>query len=956
MALKIYYQNVRGLRTKTSTFMINLLNYNYDVICLSETWLFPGIYNSELFDCRYNVYRSDRDHITSGKSTGGGTLIAVLKGLTMDVRSSGLSNLPDCEITAITLLLGSKPNDRKLRIFTCYFPHSANQVTSELTFFEHIADICLDHSSDEMLILGDFNISRAIWEPDKEFANTYVLHNPTDDTLLQNLNELLCITGLGQKNYISNKNDKILDLILASCNCLVTRCESLVPEDGHHPALCCVARCGAARAPTPSCLRPPQRFVRCFRSPDYSVLCSELEVINWNECLSAPTIDIAVEKFYTSINSVIEKYIPLVPFNNRQRYPLWYSKYLINTINKKLIAHKRWKTYGRVADYNTFSKLRIKQKQIMVTCYSQYIDRAEDKIRLNSKYFWSFIKSKKSNAELPDNMYYEDKRVNDGCGIANLFNKFFQSVFEADDNSCTPSQMDSSSIVISSSSIHIHVNTIEKYLKALDVTKGSGPDGIPPIFWNQCRSVLAYPIYLLFTKSFSCGIFPTVWKKSLITPIFKSGDKHNIKDYRGISKLSTIPKLLEKIVCDQVSPLLRPVLVDNQHGFIGKRSTETNLCEYIDDLIVAMDEGYQVDAVYTDYSKAFDKICHSILFQKLEAVGIHGDLLRWLKSYLTNRSQAVVVKGFTSAFIPITSGVPQGSHLGPLLFNVFINDVINCFQHSKVLLYADDTKIYTRVKNLDDCIKLQNDLDRLSLYCSSNGLHLNVKKCCVISFGRKTHKIDFCYNLFNENLKRVIEVRDLGLQLDSELLFRSHITNITSKAYKMLGFIFRQCNDFKQASSLILLYNSLVRSQLEYASVVWNPQYKLYIDSIQRIQDKFVKRLQYCFGRTFTDCMLPLSARRSFRDQAFLYRIVNNLVDSPHLLNKISLRCSMLTRINNTFEVPFCRTNYAMNRFLVRACKSYNELFTDADIFHLNYASFRRCILKYIAEIHVIDG
>ncbi|KAG6442757.1 hypothetical protein O3G_MSEX002469 [Manduca sexta] len=196
---------------------------------------------------------------------------------------------------------------------------------------------------------------------------------------------------------------------------------------------------------------------------------------------------------------------------------------------------------------------------------------------------------------------------------------------------------------------------------------------------------------------------PQIWKRSYVVPIFKTGDKHNIANYRPISKLSVIPKLFEHIIYDQMKPLIRPHIIEQQHGFLSKKSTETNLCEFIDFITNAMDDRCQVDVVYTDYSKAFDRIHHDILVSKLYHFGIHGDLLRWVDSYLRDCCQAVTVKGFSSTFTPVPSGVPQGSHLGPLLFNIFVNDVGEIFKNTDFSLYADDQKIYKIVKTLDDC-------------------------------------------------------------------------------------------------------------------------------------------------------------------------------------------------------------------------------------------------------------
>ncbi|CAK1593017.1 unnamed protein product [Parnassius mnemosyne] len=166
-------------------------------------------------------------------------------------------------------------------------------------------------------------------------------------------------------------------------------------------------------------------------------------------------------------------------------------------------------------------------------------------------------------------------------------------------------------------SVYIDNVKVEKYLKNLDINKDTGPDGIHPIFLRQCSKHLAAPLSLLFNISLRQGVMPLLWKQSIVVPIFKSGDKHNIANYRRISKLSVIPKLFEKIIYDSLFPVIKPQIVSSQHGFIPGRSTETNLCEFQDETLEAMERGYQVDAVYTDFSKAFDKISHNLMIAKL---------------------------------------------------------------------------------------------------------------------------------------------------------------------------------------------------------------------------------------------------------------------------------------------------------------------------------------------------
>ena len=188
--------------------------------------------------------------------------------------------------------------------------------------------------------------------------------------------------------------------------------------------------------------------------------------------------------------------------------------------------------------------------------------------------------------------------------------------------------------------------------------------------------------------------------------------------------------------------------------------------------------------------------------------------------------------------------MPQGSHLGPLLFLLFINDIVSLFKYSKCLLFADDLKLFMPIKNVLDCSNLQRDLDLLASWCHCNYFELNINKCKIMSFRRTKVPVLFQYCIDGLPIDRVIEFRDLGILYDEQINFGRHIDAIASKAYSMLGFLTRVCKDFKDPQTLISIYSAHVRSQLEYGSVIWYPNHQVHIDRIESIQKKF---LQYVF-------------------------------------------------------------------------------------------------------------
>jgi ribonucleases P/MRP protein subunit RPP40 len=408
---------------------------------------------------------------------------------------------------------------------------------------------------------------------------------------------------------------------------------------------------------------------------------------------------------------------------------------------------------------------------------------------------------------------------------------------------------------------------------------------------------------------------------AFITPVHKGGVTSEVQNYRPISKL----------------------------------------CLFANEFITSgMEGGSQVDVIYTDYRKCFDRIDHKMLMLKLHVAGIHGDLLRWFASYIERRSQSVVLQGFSSAWIPIPSGVPQGSILGPLLFTIFIMDISDCFRHSKILLFADDMKVLKVISFVSDVHELQEDLNRFQSYCSLNKLDLNVSKCFYITFSRKLSVIDLGYELLNEKLKRVNEVKDLGVIHDSKLIFDKHIDCIVRKASKALGFIMRASVEFRTLKSVKILYCAFVRSHLEYASQVWYPQYAVHINRIERIQKQFLRYLDYkahvrsnnyqhrCKRYHF----LPLETRRNISDVCYLAQIATGVIDSPELLSKIYLSTNLLRfRSRSILHIPSANSNYKQNTFLIRSSRNFSKLSTDIDLFCTSIASIKRNLTKSYFEI-----
>lgn len=512
---------------------------------------------------------------------------------------------------------------------------------------------------------------------------------------------------------------------------------------------------------------------------------------------------------------------------------------------------------------------------------------------------------------------------------------------------------------ISLSSIGISESDVRDSIKKLDLNKGAGPDGLPPIFIRLCMDALIIPLQIIYNKSLKEGTFPDLWKISHVIPVHKSGSMNDVTNYRPISIISQFAKMFEGLIYNVVYCHLRHIISSKQHGFVSNRSTMSNLLIYTTFIGNTFDARGQVDAVYTDFAKAFDRVDHSVLSMKLNCAGIHGSLLRWFESYLINRSQIVALAGYESVPFSPGSGVPQGSKLGPLLFLVFLNDLldlINC----DCLAYADDLKIYCRISDQSDCMKLQRDLDILQQWCFNNRMMLNVKKCQTITFTNKVNYIKFDYRIDGSILSRVSVIRDLGVVFDTSLSFRDHVDTIVAKAKRMLGFVMRMSKPFRNYSSIILLYNALIRSTLEYCSTIWSPYYSRYTNDVESVQARFVRYLCMKNGirKAIPDYndrlrhykMFSLKERRIHSDLLILHKIINGSIDAQ-LINYFNFKTSQRSkRHHSIFQLPTSTLNTTFNIPLTRMARLYNERsnLTDypIEVFSMSLASYRRSLYK----------
>ena len=474
------------------------------------------------------------------------------------------------------------------------------------------------------------------------------------------------------------------------------------------------------------------------------------------------------------------------------------------------------------------------------------------------------------------------------------------------------------------------VKEVLTLLKNIKVDKSPGPDRIFPRTLREVSVEIAGAMTEIFQMSLETGIVPEDWRTAHVVPLFKKGSKSKPSNYRPVSLTSVVGKLMEKILRDNIYKHLdkQGLIRNSQHGFMPGRSCLTNLLEFFEEVTREIDEGKAVDVVYMDFSKAFDKVPHGRLVKKVQLLGINAGIARWIQQWLNGRSQRVMVDGCLSGWRQVTSGVPQGSVLGPLLFVMYINDldegVVNWISK-----YADDTKIGGVVDNEEDFQSLQSDLGQLEKWAERWQMEFNADKCEVLHLGRTNQNRTYMVN--GRELKNTVEQRDLGITVHSSLKVESHIDRVVKKAFGMLAFI-NQSIEYRSWDVMLKLYKALVRPNLEYGVQFWSPNYRKDVNKIERVQRRFTRMLPGFQQLSYRDRLnklglYSLERRRLRGDLIEVFKMMRG-IDRVDVDKLFPLRIGKIQTRGHDFRIKGqrFRGNMRGNFFTQRVVAVWNEL------------------------------
>ena len=661
----------------------------------------------------------------------------------------------------------------------------------------------------------------------------------------------------------------------------------------------------------------------------------------------------------TPINSLWEEFknlchkclstIPTKQITSSAKKP-WINRHIRSLSRRKHRLYKRARQSGLSLDWLQYNLIKKESQQQCRRAYNNYIYNLAGQGRSVSKKLWSFIKSQRNDHCGVATLQDDGIVFSDPQGKADLINEAFTTVFTSEDTSTVP-VLDGTPYP-EMPPIDISTEGIIHLLENLDTSKAPGPDKVPTRLLKELAFEFGPILSVIYKASLEQGQLPHDWKNANVVPIYKKDDRSCPLNYRPVSLTCICCKVFEHIISSNIYKHLEDnnILCNNQSGFRKGHSCETQLLSTVDDFLQNLNSGLQTDVLLLDFKKAFDKVPHQRLCHKLSHYGIRNNTLNWIQNFLTNRTQQVIINGYSSSPSNVISGVPQGTVLGPLLFLCYINDLPGNVK-SSVRLYADDVLLYRAIHSAADHDILQQDLHSLTQWAKTWQMTFNLSKCELLRITNKQNPSRYCYHMDGEEVRSVPNAKYLGVILDEHLTFNEHIKKIVNKANQVRGFLQRNISSCP-ARVKEACYISMVRPVVEYSSVVWSPFTNKNInlvESVQRRAARFVTG-DYGFMSSVTGMLnslgwTSLECRREISRVIMLFKILHNetSISSYHLPMPITT----CTRGHSyRFRQVSAHLNIYLHSFFPATIKIWNSLPATA-IEATNVDDFQKRIVDY---------
>lgn len=940
-SLKIFHVNIRSLLPKINQLRDHIYDSCYDIVCITETWLNVDLSDDLLLIRNFTLYRQDRG------GRGGGVAIYIRNNVKLIEIINNV--VPDDSFEQLWVKI--KFNDNCIAVGVVYRPPNKSSNVFISSFERVTQDVLL--ASDQIICCGDFNID--MLRPNCLIA----------ERLLNILESYNLVQHVKEPTRLCGDSMSLLDLFICDSTIDVESCDildNLNIESDHFATLLSIKGCAEPE-------RLKYIYARNIRNLNREAFIVDLQSAPFSNLFYINNLNQKVEFFNQLIIELFNTHAPLVKYklNRRRTRQPWLTdniKLLMTLRQKALQKYKKtklkihWDYYKQLRNFTNHAIKAEKRAYLNIALQNGANTRVLYKELSNLNIY----NPRKKHVALPDNLLN-----------LNELNKHFimasQTNTAPDAETLSKLQLTVREGVGEFTFTPVDVNTVSIALKSIR-SNAIGSDGIGlTMLCHCCPHVLIYITHII-NCAIEINAFPTDWKVAYVIPVPKNRKPSTFNDLRPISVLPLLSKLYEKILYEQLRSHvdLYSIIPHEQSGFRSKHSCASALLTVVDDIIQATDNAKLTALVLLDFTKAFDRINHTMLLGMLHNIGLSNASLTLIRNYIMGRIQYVKYDNALSEALEVVNGVPQGSILGPLLFviytSLFKDHIINCSSH----FYADDTQLYYSFQesNSDAAVALINaDLHSLFQIANKYCLMLNPTKSQVMLFGNKNARKrtlpSFKLVINGECLPVVDVVKNLGLYLDTELRFDKHISHVISKAFVQLKLIYAHFKVLLMKTKIILC-DALVLSHVNYCDVVYGPCLTRYnAQRLQRVQNACVRAIyglskrQSVTSRLGDVGWLPLYRRRFLHYASLVHNLITGKVPIylHSKLNFIHTSHNFGTRKILTASIPRHRTSLFTRSFSYVACKVVNLVYRLIQAYTLFNFKKRLKLLLFNDEIQV---
>ena len=907
------------MKPKTVTskvpYIADILSENKQLfVGLSETWL-KDHKDAELNVEGYKLFRGDRSRIKAsrrGRESGG---VAFYLRNDLAATCEPIFTFSNGVIEILTMY--SRVENLILCIMYRQPDDEAHGHPSKCKEFEgamnKLKDVILkfDGPVPDVVVGGDFNLPCIDW--DSKTPNT----NCTKDTkdmfnVLTAFMEELCLSQIVMQS--THKMGNILDLVLTNNTDLIHDYQCNVPvesvTDHYFIEVSTSYKLNVQRyKERKKWKREGFDALNFFHSDiDWEEVSHQLNNHNWERDFRGRTVDQILLIFYDVTYDICLKLIPKRSSQNKgktrselNRLKLTRRRRRINKLLSFITSPSRKsKLNGELIKIERNLQMMYRQHQIFTEA------KAVSNIKINPKFFFNYAKKfSKIKSNIGPLIDDDGSYVTEPKTMAGLLSNQYASVFSTPRDAPQTEETSQDRI----DTISFNEDDIIAAIEELKADSSAGPDGFPAILLKNCKLSLSKPLFILWKRSFDEGHIPVPLKKSMISPIHKGGSKALRANYRPVALTSHLIKIFEKVLRRNVAEFMdmHGKFNPNNHGFREGHSCLSQLLAHYDNILDHLEAGYNVDVVYLDFAKAFDKVDFSIVLNKMINLGITGKVHDWIQAFLTDRKQVVTVEGEHSEPVPVISGVPQGSVLGPLIFLILMVDIDSGISNGTSLSsFADDTRALKGVKNIFDCTKLQEDLFTVYEWASDNNMEYNSSKFEAVRYGLD-EVLKLCTNYVSDRgtiIDQKDHIRDLGITMSSDCSFKNHIENVVENTTKLSAWILRTFRS-REPDVMLTLWKTLVLPKFDYCSQLWCPLKTGDIQKLEVVQKSFLRKIKGSWNRNYWECLskyklYSLQRRRERYRIIYVWKILETVVPNigsiglqPHFTLRNGRYCSV---------------------------------------------------------------